>query len=328
MPVAQPDGSFDGETYGVTATHLVVPDSAFRLPMATLKVPGYEFIGWEATTEPTEDSYISPYTTTAENLYKVGAKYTVTGDICFVARYRVADVTLYDDEPNGETLNEYNGMKVNKVILSGRVFNKNNTWQPLALPFSLNAEELAASPLAGCTLKELDTDSSYNDTENKLVYLYFKEATSIEAGKPYIIRWAAGDPILSPEFTDVTLTNKTADAKARLLLYKSLYSPQTFTSANKMVLYFREDGVLVYPNGESPVTVGAFRAYFRLTNLMGGDPDADFTITSNIDLPEGLDQTPLPSGEGRGEAYKVIRNGILFIERNGKIFDMIGAEVK
>ena len=324
MPVAQPTGSFDGQTYSKNATHLVVPDSAFRLPMATLKVPGLTFVGWEATTEPTEDSYVSPYTTTVENLYKVGAKYIVTGNICFVARYRVADVTLYDDEPNGETLNEYNGMKVNKVILSGRVFNKNNTWQPLSLPFDLSAEELAASPLAGCTLKQLDTDSSYNDTENKLVYLYFKDTTAIAAGKPYIIRWATGNPVLSPEFENVTLTNKTADSRARLLLYKSLYSPQTFTSANKTVLYFNENGVLVHPNGESPVMVGAFRAYFRLTNLMGGDPDADFTITSNIDGVQGLEDV-----QGNNvQCTKIVHNGQIYILRGEKIYNAQGALVK
>ena len=325
MPVAQPDGSFDGRTYSKTATYLVVPDSAFRLPMATLNIPGLKFIGWEATTEPTEDSYISPYTTaTADTLYRVGNKYTVSGNISFVARYKVADIYLYDDESNGETLNEYNGMKVSKVILSGRVFNKNNTWQPLSLPFDLSAEELAASPLAGCTLKQLDTDSSYNDTENKLVYLYFKEATSIEAGKPYIIRWTEGNPVLSPEFENVTLTNKTADARARLLLYKSLYSPQTFTSANKTVLYFNENGVLVHPSGQEPVTVGAFRAYFRLTNLMGGDGTLALSITSNIDLPQGIDQVP----SDKVQSTKVIRNGLLFIERNGRIYNAHGQRVK
>ena len=329
MPVAQPDGSFDGQTYSKTATHLVVPDSAFRLPMATLMVPGLTFVGWEATTVPTKDSYVSPYTTTVENLYKVGAKYTVTGNICFVARYKVADVTLYDDEPNGEILNDYNGMKVNKVILSGRVFNKNNTWQSITLPFSLSAEELAASPLSGCTLKELDTDSSYNDTENKLVYLYFKDTTAIEAGKPYIIRWSPvtgnPSPIISPVFTNVTLTNKTADARARLLLYKALYSPQTFTSANKTVLYFNDNGVLVHPDGQEPVKVGSFRAYFRLTNLMGSDPDADFTITTNLDDAQGFDPV---TGNPSPVTLKVIRNGLLFIERNGRIYDAQGQLVE
>ena len=324
MPVAQPDGSFDGQTYSKTATHLVVPDSAFRLPMATLKVPGLTFVGWEATTEPTEDSYISPYTTTVENLYKVGAKYTVTGNICFVARYKVADITLYDDEPNGETLNEYNGMKVSKVILSGRVFNKNNTWQSLALPFSLSADELAASPLTGCTLKELDTENSYNDAANHMVYLYFKDATAIEAGVPYIIRWTEGNPILSPEFTNVTLTNKTSDDRARLLLFKSLYSPQTFTSANKKVLYFAEDGSLVFPDGEAPVTVGSCRAYFRLTNFQADeDPEAQWKISTNIDGLEGIESVQ----QSVISSQKVIRNGILFIERNGRIYNAQGGLV-
>ena len=295
--------------------------------MATLKVPGLTFVGWEATTEPTEDSYVSPYTTaTADTLYRVGNKYTVSGNISFVARYKVSYIYLYDDAPNGETLNEFNGMKVSKVILSGRVFNKNNTWQSITLPFSLSAEELAASPLAGCTLKELDTDSSYNDTENHMVYLYFKDTTAIAAGKPYIIRWQQGDPVLSPEFENVTLTNKTADAKARLLLYKSIYSPQTFTSANKKVLYFREDGVLVYPDGTQPVTVGSCRAYFRLTNFQADeDPDAEWNIQTNLDGEEGIEK--ITNDELR-ITTKVIRNGLLFIERNGRIYNAQGALVK
>ena len=320
MPQAVSNGAFDGRSYGLTHTHLVVPDSVFRLPMATLQVPGYTFIGWEAAAI-SEDTYTSPYTTvTADTLYRVGNRYTITKNIAFVARYQVADITLYDDQPNGETLAQYNGMTASKVTLYGRAFNKDNTWQSIALPFSLSADELAASPLAGCTLKELDTDSSYNDTENKLVYLYFKDTTAIAAGKPYIIRWAEGDPILSPVFTNVTLTNKTADDKGKLLLFKSLYSPQTFTSANTMVLYFNENGLLVSPDGETPVTVGAFRAYFRLTNLMGGDGTITATITSNIDFPQGIDNV---SAEFGGSA-KIIRNGLLFIERNGRIYDAQG----
>ena len=328
MPVAQPDGSFDGKTYSKTATHLVVPDSVFRLPMATLNIPGLKFVGWEATTEPTGESYQSPYTNyqLADTLYRAGNKYKVTENISFVARYKVADIYLYDDEPNGEILNDYNGMTVAKVILSGRVFNKNNIWQPLTLPFSLSADELAASPLAGCTLKELDTENSYNDAANHMVYLYFKDTTAIEAGKPYIIRWASGNPVLSPEFTNVTLTNKTADAKGKLVLFKSLYSPQTFTSANKKVLYFREDGVLVFPDGQAPVTVGAFRAYFRLTNFQADeDPDAEWNIQTNLDGEQGIDQI---TNDQLPMTNKVLRNGMLLINRDGKIYTVTGTEVR
>ena len=325
LPSAFSDGSFDGETYERTATYQVVPNADFNLPSTTLNVPGLTFIGWEATTDLTGMYYKSPYTTaTADTLYRAGNKYKVSGNISFVARYKVADIYLYDDEPNGEILNEYNGMKVSKVTLSGRVFNKNNTWQPLALPFSLSAEELATSPLAGCTLKELDTENSYNDAANHMVYLYFKDTTAIAAGVPYIIRWESGDPVLSPEFANVTLTNKTADAKGNLLMYKAIYSPQTFTSANKMVLYFQDNGVLVQPNGQELVTVGSCRAYFRLTNLMGGDPDAEWTISTNIDGLEGIENVQ----KDDVQCTKVIRNGLLFIERNGKIYNVQGALIE
>ena len=37
---------------------------------------------------------------------------------------------------------------------------------------------------------------------------------------------------------------------------------------------------------------------------------------------------PSPLGEGRGEAYKYLRNGLLFIERNGKIYTITGAETR
>ena len=344
MPVAQPTGSFDGQSYGLTHTHLVVPDSAFLLPMATLKVPGYEFIGWEATTEPTEDSYISPYTTTAENLYKVGAKYTVTGNICFVARYRVADVTLYDDEQNGVTLNEYNGMKVSKVILSGRVFNKNNTWQPLSLPFDLSAEELAASPLAGAELKQLDLEGWYQpnalasahqtgyDLPAETLYLFFKDTTAIEAGKPYVIRWASGDAVENPVFENVTITNRTASVPAPYFSFVSLYSPKTYAEERTDVVYLGANNTFLQPDGLTPATIGSCRAYFKLSKLyLQQATTKPLTIITNLSgavVPTDIEEIPYPAKVNNGEAYKFLRNGILFIERNGVIYNVLGAQVK
>jgi len=323
-PQAQADGSFDGQTYAVFSHYLVAPDKTFVLPTCQTQVRGMQFIGWVASDTITQESLVSPYTTSGEKLDSVGKALTITKSISFVARYKVADIVLYDDKPNGETLAEYDGMTVSKVTLSGRTFNKNNTWQPLALPFDLSADELAASPLAGCQIKQFDTDSSYNDVANHMVYLYFKDTTAIEAGRPYIIRWESGDPVLSPEFTNVTLTNKTEDAKGKLLLYKSIYSPQTFTSVNKMVLYFAEDGVLKFPDGESPATVGSCRAYFRLTNLQDEDMNAAWKVETNLNDAEGIES--IKNSDVRSQ--KVIYNGMLLIERNGKIYNAQGAEVR
>ena len=67
-------------------------------------------------------------------------------------------------------------------------------WNTLCLPFNVTAEQIAAGDLAGAVIKELDTEAgSYEHPtgyENGTLYLNFKDATSIEAGKPYLIKWA------------------------------------------------------------------------------------------------------------------------------------------
>ena len=41
-----------------------------------------------------------------------------------------------------------------------------------------------------------------------------------------------------------------------------------------------------------------------------------------------IDQTPFPSGEGRGEASKFIKEGQLLILRDGKMYTLTGAEIR
>ena len=103
-------------------------------------------------------------------------------------------VAYFDAADNSDVIDNLNG-KVVDVVLSGRTLYKDGDWNTLCLPFSLTAEQVAASPLAGWTLMELDTDAgSYGHItgfENSALYLNFKPATSIVAGTPYIVKWIA-----------------------------------------------------------------------------------------------------------------------------------------
>ena len=67
---------------------------------------------------------------------------------------------------------------------------KDGKWNTLCLPFDLTPEQIAAStsPLKGATIKELNTSSS-GLVGNEL-QIYFTDASTIVAGKPYIVRWA------------------------------------------------------------------------------------------------------------------------------------------
>jgi hypothetical protein len=53
---------------------------------------------------------------------------------------------------------------------------------------------------------------------------------------------------------------------------------------------------------------------------MGSDPDADFTITTNLDDAQGIEDVQRDDVP----CTKVLRNGLLFIERNGRIYDAQG----
>ena len=54
----------------------------------------------------------------------------------------------------------------------------------------------------------------------------------------------------------------------------------------------------------------------------------EFDIQGISNMPMGIGNTPFPSGEGRGEARKVLRNGQIFILRGEKEYTLTGQEVR
>ena len=76
------------------------------------------------------------------------------------------------------------------VKLRDRTLYSDGDWNTLCLPFDMDATQIAASPLAGATVMELDGTSSH--LTNNTLTLNFKTATTVEAGKPYIVKWPNG----------------------------------------------------------------------------------------------------------------------------------------
>ena len=119
----------------------------------------------------------------------------------------VVNVTFVGDLPvvlekNGDNsdLVAFPPTKAKDVTLADRVLFADGSWNTLCLPFSLSS--LDGTPLEGFTVKELDTqtavDGHTTGLENDVLYLNFKDATSIEAGKPYIVKKKA-DLLISSE---------------------------------------------------------------------------------------------------------------------------------
>ena len=94
-------------------------------------------------------------------------------------------LTLTDNADNTTTISDKNN-QITPVALSGRTLYKDGNWNTLCLPFDV--DNLNDTPLEGAIIKELDGTTS-NLTDGTLT-LNFTDATSIEAGKPYIVKWA------------------------------------------------------------------------------------------------------------------------------------------
>ena len=207
---------------------------------------------------------------------------------------------LVNDEDNSSALSTAfaGGKTYNRVILNGRSLTKNGNWNTLCLPFSMTAEEIATSPLAGAIIKEMDEESRYTLGDYTLT-LKFKTASSIEAGKPYIVKWADGSGTVGNPLTFnlVTITSATPQTvttndEGKQLNFVGTYGPVGLTKNVTANLYMGSDSQLYYPNVDG-FYVNAFRAYFKLGKLGGGvkaivmdfgedDPDAirnsQFTI--------------------------------------------------
>ncbi len=80
------------------------------------------------------------------------------------------------------------GTTFNSVQIDGLTLYRDGTWNTIVLPFNLTT--LTGTPLEGATLKTL-ASSNYTTQNDGMLTLTFADATSIEAGKPYIAKWGA-----------------------------------------------------------------------------------------------------------------------------------------
>lgn len=139
------------------------------------------------------------------------------------------------------------------------------SYNTLALPFSM------AIP-TGWDVKEL-TSSSFESTKGELT-LNFSDATTIEAGKPYLVKISGSEAITLTGYDDVTIGNANPSTTTAVdfipTLGKTLVTGPTGDGSNpEAVLYLGANNKLHHPtvvnnsNNEASYLKG-FRAYFQL----------------------------------------------------------------
>ena len=247
---------------------------SYTLPTRTRT--GYYFLGWATLATGTPS-------------YQAGETVNLEKNLTLFAIWLENPVQLADNASNATTICRLKDLGAIDVKLSGRSLYMDGYWNTLCLPFPLNDAQIEASPLAGATLMELDTEGTYNnkqtgfDATTGALYLYFKTATAIEAGKPYLIKWgtpnsdpdAPIDVIYNPAFTGVTVngTGSVAVTSADgTVSFTGCYNPVSISNGgDNTMLFMGADNTLYYP--EAAMTIGSFRAWFQLNDgIVCGEP--------------------------------------------------------
>lgn len=237
-------------------------------------------------------------------------------------------VTLADNANNSSAISTNNG-KNSTVILNGRTLTKDGTWNTLCLPFSLSAEQIEGSPLAGAVIKEMDSSTSLSN--DGLLTLNFKNAQSIEAGKAYIVKWETkGENIVNPLFHGVVISNsslvetESTDGKVKFV---GQYSPFAIDNDNiNEILFIGSGNKIGY--SKNPRQLKSCRAHFwvqpngfsagaRVINIDLGDG-----MTTSINLVEADDEDASVNGiyslDGRRVKGEPTQKGV-YITKGKKI---------
>jgi len=229
--------------------------------------------------------------------------------------------TLSDDTNPATTLTSLSGQTKDLVI--SRILWRDGYYNTLCLPFSLSAAELAAGPLAGFSALKTFTSATVN---GEYLDIVLADATSIEAGRPYLISWpAAATNIIDPQFDGVLISATSASTDgAGSVQFVGSFAPVSLAAGDSHQLFVGANNVLYWSDGTG--NLPGFRAYF---NISAGDGAPIRLGMSARFVESGTDATTaLPSALSPLQpAEKLLRNGQVLILRDGQTFDLLGRPV-
>lgn len=185
------------------------------------------------------------------------------------------------------------------VTLLGRTIYRDTGWNTLCLPFGMTGStKFNGTTLSNFTVMTLN-GASFNNSTGAMI-LDFETAPTIEAGKPYIIRFSETGyaNIDNPKFEGVTLQNVSPETQAvkvsDVISFKGNYETLHYNTKNNKVLFLGAANSLYYPDGAAPTTVNAFRCHFELLgNIVAGEPQngvRSFELNFN-DTPSAIHPT-------------------------------------
>ena len=239
--------------------------------------------------------------------------------------FKTDEVTLDQNATSSDVLNSLNGAYANVTI--ERNLSANGNFKTLCLPFSMNAEQIAET-FGDCEILMLTGGRMKSEKD---IYVQYEPVNEIIAGKPYLM--TVDNNVPSLDFNGVLINSSTANNEISVNLGggKSIAMVGTFVklSLTDADFYLSNDGYLysvkLYgeENGGAVISIPAFRCYYRFTGF--GDNPAGVMVR----VVRGTDvYTDVEDMTDTAVATKQLRDGQLFIVRDGMYYTVTGLKVK
>lgn len=173
----------------------------------------------------------------------------------------VSTFRVYVEYPNVKTF-EYNENKANNIEaweISDITLNRTlvaDKWNTLCVPFAISEEEIKANFGEGTLVEKLEAVNG--NTVN------FADATSIEAGVPYLIKPTVAGTTYTFNGKDVIADAPKTEGNADVT-FQGIYSPTDITNGGTVkAAGVTEDGKVLFVNADSKTK--AFRCFFTLND--------------------------------------------------------------
>lgn len=198
---------------------------------------------------------------------------------------------------------------------------------------------LAAShPLKGATVLNLiGTDKLYDESGDPVVVLNFEQVNKLEAGKPYLIKLAENQPSITEPipftgiaYDDLTYINghQTITTDDGTISFHGMINPGVVTvaaDAPTLILVDQNRLAVVSQNGE----MKGLRGYFTLTPEMASLAlDGRCYLSVSKPTPTDVEVLTDPQPKARQQVQKIMRNGQIFIIRDGETYTITGQKVR
>ena len=204
-------------------------------------------------------------------------------------------ITLDEVDDNSETLELLDGHKAN-VTLTRTL--QSGEWNTFAVPFDIDAATLTSLGIS--TVKELGS-ASFKDGVLTLNYV---DATTIEAGKPYLVKVDVA--VQNPVFSSVTVSEDLVPIVTDVVdciptFGKTLVKGPSGEEDNANTVLFLAAGNKLLNLSVLPADIKGFRAYFQLK----GVAVSARSFRLNFDDATAIDHSPFSIDHSDGDIYNL-----------------------